>query len=114
MLTIYHNPKCSKSRDALSLINDRNIEVKVIEYLKNIPTESELLDLLKKLAVQPSEIVRKGEAIFKEKFKGKTLTDQEWVKAMVEYPKLIERPIIVKGNKAVIGRPTENVLHLID
>jgi len=114
MLTIYHNAKCSKSRETLSLINEHNVEVSVIEYLKNIPTESELKDLIKKLGVQPFEIIRKGESIFKEKFKGKTLTDQEWIAAMVEYPKLIERPIIVKGEKAVIGRPPENVFQLLE
>ena len=114
MLTIYHNAKCSKSRETLSLINEHNVEVSVIEYLKNIPTESELKDLIKKLGVQPFEIIRKGESIFKEKFKGKTLTDQEWIAAMVEYPKLIERPILVKGEKAVIGRPPENVFQLLE
>lgn len=114
MLTIYHNPRCSKSRETLHLINDSKSEVEIVEYLVKIPTEKELRILLDKLGMQASEIVRKSEAIFKEEYKGKTLTNDEWIKAMVKYPKLIERPIVVKGDKAVLGRPPENVLQLID
>lgn len=114
MLTIYHNPRCSKSRETLHLINDSKSEVEIVEYLVKIPTEKELRILLDKLGMQASEIVRKSEAIFKEEFKGKTLTNDEWIKAMVKYPKLIERPIVVKGDKAILGRPPENVLQLID
>ncbi len=113
MLKIYHNPRCSKSRQTLQLINDAKAEVEIIEYLKDIPTVSELKGLLIKLGVEASQIIRKGEPAFKENFKGKTLTNDEWINAMIEFPKLIERPIVVKGDKAVLGRPPENVLELI-
>jgi len=113
MLKIYHNPRCSKSRQTLQLINDAKAEVEIIEYLKDIPTVSELKGLFIKLGVEASQIIRKGEPAFKENFKGKTLTNDEWINAMIEFPKLIERPIVVKGDKAVLGRPPENVLELI-
>jgi len=114
MLTIYHNPRCSKSRETLRLINDNTSDVEIVDYLVNVPTEDELKILLDKLGKKASEIIRKSEAIFKEEFKGKDLTEEEWVKAMVQYPKLIERPIVVKGDKAVLGRPPENVLQLMN
>ncbi|MDH5365489.1 MAG: arsenate reductase (glutaredoxin) [Cyclobacteriaceae bacterium] len=113
-MTIYHNPRCRKSRETLSLINDSNSDVEIVEYLVNTPTVKELSVLIDKLGMQAGEIVRKNEAVFKEKYKGKTLTHDEWIEAMVQYPKLIERPIVVKGNEAVLGRPPENVLQLID
>lgn len=109
MITIYHNPRCRKSRETLALINDANKEVEIIEYLKEPPSTGELKKLLAKLNKSPEEILRKGETIFKEKFKGLKLTDEEWIEVMVENPKLIERPIVVRGNKALIGRPPENV-----
>ena len=112
-MKIYHNPRCSKSRQTLQLINDAGAEVEIIEYLKDIPSEDELKMILMKLNLSPKDIVRKGEAVYKEKFKNSNFNDDEWVKVMIEYPKLIERPIVVKGNKAVLGRPPENVLDLI-
>ena len=113
MLIIYHNPRCSKSRQTLQLINDNNVDVEVVEYLNNIPTENELRGLLDKLGLEAKDILRKGEAIFKEEYKGKELSNDEWIGAMVKHPKLIERPIVVKGNKAILGRPPENVLQLL-
>ena len=113
MLIIYHNPRCSKSRQTLQLINDNNADVEVVEYLNNIPTENELRGLLDKLGLEAKDILRKGEAIFKEEYKGKELSNAEWIGAMVKHPKLIERPIVVKGNKAILGRPPENVLQLL-
>jgi arsenate reductase len=113
MITIYHNPRCRKSRETLALINDANKEVEIVEYLKEPPTVAELKKILAKLNKSPEEIIRKGETIFKEKFKGLNLTEEEWMEVMVENPKLIERPIVVKGNKAVIGRPPENVQELL-
>jgi len=112
-MKIYHNPRCSKSRQTLQIIKDANIEVEIIEYLKEIPTKKELKLLLQQLNLKPFELIRKGEAIYKEKFKNSNFNAEEWIQIMIEYPKLIERPIVVKGNKAIIGRPPENVLTLI-
>lgn len=113
MLTIYHNPRCRKSRETLALIDEAGTEVQVVEYLKDIPTADELKGLLRKLSIPVEKLLRKNEAIFKEHFKGKTLSEDEWVQAMIENPKLIERPIVVKGDKAVIGRPPELVKELL-
>lgn len=111
-MKIYHNPRCSKSRQTLDLIKEANIDVEIVEYLKEIPSKDELKDVLAKLGKKPAEILRKGEAAYKENFKGKELSDDEWIDAMIAYPKLIERPIVVKDNKAVLGRPPENVKEL--
>ena len=108
-MKIYHNPRCSKSRSTLQIIEDAGKEVEIVEYLKNTPTADELRSILSKLGMRAEEIIRKGELAYKENFKGKDLTDEEWISAMIEFPKLIERPIVVKGDKAVIGRPPENV-----
>ncbi len=112
-MKIYHNPRCSKSRQTLALLKENSIDPEVILYLDKAPTTQELLDLLNKLQLSPIQLVRKGEAIWKEKFKGKDLSDDDIIKAMILNPKLIERPIVVKGNKAVLGRPPENILQLI-
>jgi arsenate reductase len=107
--TIYHNPRCTKSRATLELLTGRGIEPKVVEYLKTPPTAKELKAIVAKLGIKPEELVRKGEDIYKEKFAGKTLTDAQWIQALAANPILIERPIVVRGDKAVIGRPPENV-----
>jgi arsenate reductase (glutaredoxin) len=112
-MKIYHNPRCSKSRQTLSLIKEKGVEVEIIEYLKVIPSEKELSSVIKLLGIKPEKLLRKGEVDYKENFKGKTLSDNEWISAMVQYPKLIERPIVIIGNKAVLGRPPENVLDLL-
>ncbi len=110
--TIYHNPRCSKSRQTLQVLKNKGVEVEIVEYLKDVPSHQELKDLLMKLNMKPQEILRTGEKIFKEEYKGLEFTDEEWINVMHENPKLIERPIVVKGNKAVIGRPPENVNEL--
>lgn len=112
-MKIYHNPRCRKSRETLQIIQEKGVEPEIIEYLTDVPSEKELSELIKMLGISPEQLLRKGEDVFKEKYKGKTLSDQEWIKAMVENPKLIERPIVVKGNKAVLGRPPQNVLELL-
>ena len=112
-MKIYHNPRCSKSRQTLAIIEENGADVEIIEYLKDIPSASELKEVLSKLGMKPAEILRKGEADFKENYKGKELSDNEWIAAMIKFPKLIERPIVVKDNKAVLGRPPENVKHLL-
>jgi len=108
-MKIYHNPRCSKSRETLKIIQSKGMEVEIVEYLKNVPTRAELQNILAKLNIKPSQLLRKGEAVYKEKFKGKNFEEEEWVQIMLEHPKLIERPIVVRGNKAIIGRPPENV-----
>ena len=113
MLTIYHNPRCSKSRGCNTMLLDLGKEVKVINYMKDLFTEESLSEVIKKLNIQPIELVRTNEAEWKENFKGKDLSDSEVIKAMVEYPKLIQRPIVVNGDKAVIGRPLELVNEIL-
>lgn len=112
-MRIYHNPRCSKSRQTLELIRKAGIEPEIIEYLNDVPSEKELAALVKMLGIAAEELIRKGEADYREHFKGRELTDAEWIAAMVAYPKLIERPIVVKDGKAVLGRPPENVLELM-
>lgn len=112
-MKIYHNPRCGKSRQTLAIIKEAGIEPEIVEYLKDVPSAAEIKDLLMKLNLKATDILRKGEAVFKEKFKGKEFAEEEWIQIMTEYPKLIERPIVVKGNKAVLGRPPENVEELL-
>ncbi|MBD0403993.1 arsenate reductase (glutaredoxin) [Flammeovirga sp. EKP202] len=112
MIKIWHNPRCSKSRESLNLLMENGEEVEVREYLKDAPSKAEIEEILSMLNIAPLALIRKGEAIYKENFKGKELTDEEYINAMVEYPKLIERPIVIKDNKAVIGRPPSLVLDL--
>ena len=109
MYKIYHNPRCRKSRAGLQYLQDKNAEFEVREYLKETLSEDELKDLLTKLDKKPEEILRKQEEAYKKQFKGKNFSDDEWVKIMVENPKLIQRPIVVKGYKAVIGDPAEEI-----
>ena len=113
-LTIYHNPKCSKSREALALLEARGAAPRVVRYLEVPPTAAELAAIVRKLDMRPEQLVRKGENVFKATYAGRTLTDAEWIEAMVQNPILIERPIVVKGTRAVIGRPPERALTLLD
>ncbi|MBP8824759.1 MAG: arsenate reductase (glutaredoxin) [Flavobacteriales bacterium] len=112
--TIYHNARCSKSRCALQLLQENGIEPQVVNYLQEAPSIEELEKLVMKLGIPAVELVRKNEPLFKEKYKGLKLNEHEWIREMHENPQLIERPIVVKGHKAVIGRPVENVKELID
>ena len=112
-MIILHNPRCSKSRQALNILNEKNIDVEVVEYLKTPLSREELTKIIQQLGILPEKLVRKNETEFKEHFKGKNLTDEEWIDAMVSYPKLIERPIVIKNNKAIIGRPPEKVMEII-
>jgi arsenate reductase (glutaredoxin) len=114
-ITVYHNPRCSKSRATLELIERKGAEhPKVIEYLQTPPTAKELEVLVAKLGIEPEQLVRKGEEIYKSEYAGKKLTRAQWIEAMVRHPILIERPIVVAGDRAVIGRPPENVLTLLE
>ncbi len=112
MTTLYHNPRCSKSRQALQLLQEKGETVDVVLYLKDIPSVAEIKNLLSLLEISAEELLRKGESIWKEKFKGREISEEEIIQAMHEHPKLIERPIAIKGTKAVIGRPPEKVLQL--
>lgn len=111
-ITIFHNNRCSKSRCAMSILEEKGIEPEVRYYLDNAPSIEELRDLLKKLGMKAEALVRKNETIFKENFKGKTFSEDEWIEILSENPKLIQRPIIIKGDKAVVGRPPENIEQL--
>ena len=113
-MKIYHNPKCSKSRMTLSLLISKTSEFEIIDYLKNPIKFEELKLIIEQLNINPIELVRKGEKIWKENYSGKQLTDKEIIRAMIENPKLIERPIVTTNKKAIIGRPPENVLSLFD
>ena len=112
-LTIYHNPACTKSRETLALIRSRGHEPRVVEYLKTPPSEAELTAIVRKLGIKPLELVRRNEQVFKDKYAGKTLDDKAWIKAMVANPILIQRPIVVRGDEAAIGRPPEDVERLL-
>lgn len=113
MIQIYHNNRCSKSRCGLQILEDSGKEFQVVKYLEDIPTTEELKSIIKLLGISPIDLVRKNEAIWKEHYKGKNLTDNEIIDAMASNPKLIERPIVINGNKAVIGRPPESILDII-
>jgi len=113
-VTLFHNPRCGKSRQALELLRERGIEPEIAEYLKTPPREEELRALLKKLKMKPMELIRCKEPVFQENgLDNPNLTDDALIRAMVEHPILIERPIAIKGNKAVVGRPPENVLRIL-
>ncbi|MBK8600546.1 MAG: arsenate reductase (glutaredoxin) [Flavobacterium sp.] len=109
MITIFHNPRCGKSRDCLTFLNQSQEDVKIVNYLLHPPTFDELNKIIKMLDIEPIELVRKKESIWIADFWGKPLTDEEIVHAMVLNPILIERPIVIHGNKAVIARPYEKV-----
>ncbi|MCB0585242.1 MAG: arsenate reductase (glutaredoxin) [Phaeodactylibacter sp.] len=112
-MKIYHNPRCRKSRETLAILEGKGVNPDIVLYLETPPGREELKNILKMLGIKASGLVRKGEKIYKENFKGKSLSEEEWVDVLVENPKLIERPIVVEGKKAVIGRPPEKVLELL-
>jgi arsenate reductase (glutaredoxin) len=111
--TIYHNPRCSKSRETLALLEHAGATPRIVEYLKTPPTAAELKAIVAKLGIEPEQLVRKSEDVFKSNYAGKTLTSAQWIDAMVKHPVLIERPIVIKGKNAVLGRPPENVKKLL-
>jgi arsenate reductase len=109
----YHNPRCKKSREGLQLLEEKGIQPEVILYMTESLSPMDLEDVLVKLDIDAEDLIREKEAVWKEEFKGKELSEDELVLAMIEYPQLMERPILVNGDKAVIGRPTENLLDII-
>jgi len=109
MISIYHNPRCKKSREGLSILEDSGQDFKIVKYLDNIPSQEDLKIIIKKLGIKPIDLVRKQEKIWKENFKTKDLSDSEIINALHDFPKLIERPIVVNGEKAIMGRPPEDI-----
>ncbi|MDB9732779.1 arsenate reductase (glutaredoxin) [Polaribacter sp.] len=113
MIKIYHNPRCKKSREGLTILENSGKEFQIIKYLEEVPSEATLKEIISLLGISPIQLVRKTEQIWKENYKGKELSDIEIIKAMIENPKLIERPIVIYNSKAVIGRPPENIISII-
>lgn len=113
MITIYHNPRCGKSRECLAFLETSNQQFEVIKYLETPLNFEELSGIIQKLRITPIELIRTKEATWIEHFKGKTLSDNAVIQAMVDYPILMERPIAVLGNKAVIARPLEKIKELL-
>lgn len=113
MIKIYHNPRCSKSRQCLAILKDKNEHPEIIKYLDTPLNEKELSEIINLLDISPIDLVRKNEKLWKESYKGKDLTDKELIKVMVANPKLIERPIVIKDGQAIIGRPPEKVLDIL-
>lgn len=112
-MKIYHNNRCSTSRKTLAIIEEAGESPEIVEYLKTPPSEAELKDILEKLGMKAEEIVRKKETLYKEEYKDKKLTNAQWIKVLAKNPILIERPIVVRADKAVVGRPPENVKELL-
>lgn len=112
-ITIYHNPRCGKSRMALALLEERGIAPRVVEYLKTPLDAQALTTLVKQLGIPAEQLIRKGEDVFKEHYAGKSLSEKQWIQALVDHPILMERPVVVRGARAVIGRPPEKALELL-
>lgn len=112
-MKIYHNPRCSKSRQGLSILKDANVDFEIIEYLKTPLSKKEIKEIVDKLNIDPIDLIRKNETDWKENFKGKEMSNEQVIDAMAAYPKLIERPIVIHGDKAVLGRPPEKIVSLL-
>lgn len=113
MIKIYHNPRCSKSRLGVQALEEHGQDFEIVKYLDTPLTFDELKNIIKKLGIAPLDLVRKNETIWKSNYKGKNLSDTELIQAMIDHPKLMERPIVVRGNKAVIGRPKERIFEIL-
>ena len=111
---ILHNPRCSKSRQTKEILENQGVDASIVEYLKTPPTTAQLEEILSMLGLEPRELMRKNESVYKENNLGDdSLTREQLIQAMVDNPILIERPIVIKGNKAAIGRPPEKVLEIL-
>lgn len=113
MIKIYHNPRCAKSREGVAVLENTGKEFEIVKYLETVLSEKELTEIIKLLNIAPIELVRKNEKIWKDNYKGKELSNKEIILAMIQNPKLIERPIVINDKKAVIGRPLENIFTII-
>lgn len=112
-MKIYHNPRCAKSREGLKYLEEKAYDIEIKKYLVEGITEAELQEIIEKTGKSPFDFVRTQEKEYKENYKGKNLSDKEWIKILVENPKLLQRPIVVNGNKAVLANPPENVESII-
>jgi arsenate reductase len=112
-MKIYHNPRCGKSREGLAILQESKLPFEIINYIETQLSKDELTEIIKLLGIPPIDLVRKNEAIWKENYKGKNLSDSEIITAMVKNPKLIERPIVINNGKAVIGRPPELIKSIL-
>ena len=113
MIKIYHNPRCQKSREGLAILEKSGKDFEVVKYLEEVPTKEELREVLNCLSLTPEMLVRKNEKVWKENYKGKLLSDEDIIDAMVTNPKLIERPIVINGNRAIIGRPSDRINEIL-
>ena len=113
MIQIFHNPRCGKSRDCLAFLQQSGQEFEIIKYLEDVPTFEELSSIIQKLGIKPIELVRQKEKIWVENFKDKKMSDDEVIQSMISNPILIERPIVINGNKAIIARPIEKAVAII-
>ena len=113
MITIYHNNRCGNSRGAYCILEESGKKFQTVEYLKDVPTVEELKAILKKLKMKPHDLIRTKEAVYQSTYKGKTLTDEQWIQVMHEHPILIERPIVINGNKAIVARPPEKINEIL-
>lgn len=113
MIQIYHNSRCGKSRECLLFLENSGQEYEIVKYLEDVPTFEELKEIIKKLDIKPIELIRQKEKIWIENFKGKSLSDDEIIQAMISNPILIERPIVINGDKAIIARPLEKASAII-
>jgi arsenate reductase len=113
MIKIYHNPRCRKSREGLAILENSGKEFEIVKYLETIPSLKELTEIIHLLDITPIQLVRKTEKIWKENYKGKEMSDTDIIEAIRAHPKLIERPIVINKEKAVIGRPPENINTII-
>ena len=113
-LLVYHNARCSKSRGVCELLDRKKVKAEIVEYLKTPPAADDIKALLKKLGIKAADLVRTNEPVYEELYKGKKLTEAQWIKAMEKHPILIQRPILVRGDEAIIGRPEEKVLEFLN
>ena len=112
-MKILHNPRCRKSREGLQILEESDQDFQIVEYLKKPLNTEEIEKVIEALGIEPIDLIRKNEADWKENFKGRDLSREEIIRAMSDYPKLIERPVVIRGNQAVVGRPPENIRKFI-
>ncbi|TSE09034.1 arsenate reductase (glutaredoxin) [Aquimarina algiphila] len=113
MTTIYHNPRCRKSRETLAILEEKTEDITIVKYLETPPSVEELTEIIKFLNISPIDLVRKNETVWKENYKGKEITNTELISVLSKHPILIERPIVIKDNKAIIGRPPQKVVDIL-